>query len=71
MSKLHLKQLQPSTGFSLLYELHQSLIVFRYGKIVQKKIKTKLRQHLAVKTSFLIAKWLSHREVTAPILSKI
>ena len=50
MSTFHLKQLQPSTGYSLIYELHQS-ILFRYGKIVKKKKrkkKTKLRQHIAL-----------------------
>ena len=38
MSTFHLKQLQPSTGYSLIYELHQS-IVFQYGKIVKRKKK--------------------------------
>ena len=39
MSTLHLKRLQPNTEYSLIYELHQSLIVFRCGKFVKKNEK--------------------------------
>ena len=38
------KQLQPGTGYPLIYELHQRLIVFRYGKIVKKKKRERERK---------------------------
>ena len=53
MSTLHLKQLQLSTGYSLIYELHQSLIFFFDMVKLKKKDQTKVRQHVVVKLAFL------------------